>query len=1164
MSYLSFQLNDIVDEDENTEDEDSSNEKNYLIHLFGRSALTDKRHPDKSVCLTLEGFEPHFYLRVSDESFNKARFTDWLKNVYEIADITVSAPFQSKDFDGFRGNKPSWFVKISSKSRQCIKGAAASIANVLKLEIKLWIPRESTIDDATAIYNTKFPNIPVEDQYLGPKGDKNRLLRLRFSSLEYYQKACRIEYRKAKREYFETFQRISLLRYETELRENKSIKLYGSNLDIILRFMHISGIRGTSWVSAHVNAFHVPDNGVTCDLEGRIHWRNLRLDEVMNKTMQTTRFRILSYDIETMSSDPLGGFPQAKREGDAIIQIGMTFNYYHQSDCYKRILLSLKSCDPFANCDVKSYEDEGQLLQAFIEIMKEEDPDVITGYNILGFDNQYMKIRAERHGLSVPFSYWGRLGNECRFREKELSSSALGDNKFFYYDSPGRVQIDLLKVIQRDHNLPTYKLDNVASHFNQNKVEELFEDHFVTKDTDGLEEESYFSLKVIEKGSGVEDELEEKHKITKIDGDRVYFYGGPIDIDMSDDVTIKWCMVKDDLPAKKIFEWWPQDSAKRAIIGKYCVKDCLLVNFLMEKLDILSNNMAMANVCFVPLRYIFFRGQGIKSLSLVAEQCYRDGYLIPAIEREDYTNMIWKQPTKKRLMSYGDNTSSCTFERCEAKGCLAEYEGGVIVCESCWRIQYDSSYIGAKVIDPKPGIYWSPIAVLDYASLYPSSIISKNMSWETVVEDPSYDKLEGYDYHEVSYTEGNNNKEVVCRFAQPQDGTYGVIPRILKQLLQERSMTKKHIKSERDQFKRKILDGHQLALKITANSLYGQLGALTSAIYKKSLAACTTSVGQSMLSQAQTFIETQFVPMIESLPDEHWVKEIIPFQPKVIYGDTDSIFISFNLRDDIESRQKRDYTIRLGILASDMIRPLLAKPQELEYEKTFHPFIVLCKKKYAGHKYETNPDSYVVSHMGIVLKRRDNAKIVKKVCGGILQRMLTESSSEKVINFTKNMLKDIINEKFGLHYFITTKRLRALYVNPDSIVHAKLAKRMTERDPGSAPQVNDRISYVNVYKPEFLDNNKLLQGDKVEELNYVRENNLKVDYLHYITNQIMIPACQFLCLLINSPEKTIFQPIIEETLKNRRAQKSRKIHRQFHNWFGSADTSIESRFTVLV
>jgi DNA polymerase elongation subunit (family B) len=152
--------------------------------------------------------------------------------------------------------------------------------------------------------------------------------------------------------------------------------------------------------------------------------------------------------------------------------------------------------------------------------------------------------------------------------------------------------------------------------------------------------------------------------------------------------------------------------------------------------------------------------------------------------------------------------------------------------------------------------------------------------------------------------------------------------------------------------------------------------------------------------------------------------------------------------------------------------------------------------------------------MGIVLKRRDNAPIVKIIYGGIIDRIMKDGDIKLAINWTRRKLREFIQGKYGLHTLILSKTLSSYYKDPDRIAHKVLADRIAERDPGNKPQVNDRIPfiYIDVSKTKFK--NSKLQGDRIEHPDYIIEHDLKPDYEHYITNQIMKPVSQIfgLCL----------------------------------------------------
>jgi DNA polymerase delta subunit 1 len=237
------------------------------------------------------------------------------------------------------------------------------------------------------------------------------------------------------------------------------------------------------------------------------------------------------------------------------------------------------------------------------------DPDIITGYNIWGFDLKYLYDRSVLLGISEEFCQLGRIKTKTsQLVEKQLQSSALGQNFFYILEMEGRVQVDIMKVVQRDFKLDMYKLDFVAETFlKMNKV---------------------------------------------------------------------------DLSPKQLFAKYKEGgSANIREIAVYCVQDCELCNKLMNKLEIVTNNVGMGNVCHVPFYWLFLRGQGVKIYSLVARQCRKEGFLL----------------------------------KLQRKGA-----------------DEDKGYEGAVVLVATPGIYMTPVSVNDFASLYPSSMISENISHDSI------------------------------------------------------------------------------------------------------------------------------------------------------------------------------------------------------------------------------------------------------------------------------------------------------------------------------------------------------------------------------------------------------------------------------------------------
>jgi hypothetical protein len=234
----------------------------------------------------------------------------------------------------------------------------------------------------------------------------------------------------------------------------------------------------------------------------------------------------------------------------------------------------------------------------------------------------------------------------------------------------------------------------------------------------------------------------------------------------------------------------------------------------------------------------------------------------------------------------------------------------------------------------------------------------------------------------------------------------------------------------------------------------------------------------------------------------------------MIVHNTDSVFFTFNLQTPegkpIRGKEALEITIELAQEAGHLASSLLKGPHDLEYEKTFMPFCLLSKKRYVGMLYETDPNKCKRKEMGIVLKRRDNAPIVKDIYGGIIDILMKEQNITMAIDFLKNSLQNIVDEKYPMDKLIITKSLRSGYKNPQSIAHKVLSDRITTRDPGNKPSSGDRIPFVYINTT----NKKALQGDKIETPTFIKENNLKIDYSFYITNQIMKPVQQVFALVL--------------------------------------------------
>ena len=799
-----------------------------------------------------------------------------------------------------------------------------------------------------------------------------------------------------------------------------------------------------------------------------------------------------------------------KLEGDKCTFIGSTFMNYGNKDPHFNHCIVLNSCSdiPIENSVVESYHTERELLLAWQRLVQKENPDIIIGYNIFGFDYQFMFHRAEENGCVEDFLKLSRNKDEiCGSKDNDsgrwkIEESTLqiasGQHDLRFIKMNGRLQVDLYNFYRREANLISYKLDYVAGNFigdfvkSVEYIEPLKQSVIKTSNMTGLLVGSYIHFEEI--GHSVDYYADgAKFIVTELDKTNGKFM---IDALVSPDIInkkVRWCLAKDDVTPKDIFRLTNGTAYDRSVIAKYCIQDCNLVHYLFNKSDILTGYIEMAKICSVPINFLVMRGQGIKLTSYVAKKCREKRTLMPVIEK-----------------------------------------GGL-----------DEGYEGAIVLDPKCDLYLdNPVACVDYASLYPSSMISENLSHDSKVwtreydlagnlieewgeKDENgvyiYDNLPGYEYVDIHYDTYRYHRKhskaaaekikcgyKMCRFAQPFGEGEGIMPSILKELLKARKDTRKLIPQQTDEFMKNVLDQRQLGYKVTANSLYGQCGAKTSTFYEKDIAACTTATGRKLLTYAKRIIEECYGNKICQ------TKKYGPVLTKAeyIYGDTDSVFFTFNLETPdgkpIRGKEALEITIEIAQEAGHLASQFLKGPHDLEYEKTFMPFCLLSKKRYVGMLYETDPNKGKRKEMGIVLKRRDNAPIVKDIYGGIIDILMKKQNIQEAIDFLKSSLQNIVDEKYAMDKLIITKSLRSGYKNPQSIAHKVLADRITARDPGNKPGPGDRIPFVYISSKD----KKALQGEKIETPTFIVENRIKIDYSFYITNQIMKPVQQVFALVL--------------------------------------------------
>ncbi|KAI5122485.1 hypothetical protein M0805_001394 [Coniferiporia weirii] len=488
---------------------------------------------------------------------------------------------------------------------------------------------------------------------------------------------------------------------------------------------------------------------------------------------------------------------------------------------------------------------------------------------------------------------------------------------------------------------------------------------------------------------------------------------------------------KEDVHHSVITELQNGTAESRRRLAVYCLKDAYLPQRLMDKLMCLVNYAEMARVTGVPFNFLLSRGQSIKVLSQLYRRANDEGYVVPTLKGE----------------------------------------------------VSDEQYEGATVIEPKKGYYDAPIATLDFSSLYPSIMMAHNLCYTTLLDKNTIDRLKLV--KGVDYSQTPNNDLFVTK-----ERRKGLLPSILEDLIAARKRAKADLKKETDPFRRAVLDGRQLALKISANSVYGFTGATIGKLPCLPISSSVTSYGRQMIEKTKQEVEA-----------EYCIANGREHDAEIIYGDTDSVMVKFGPQDLATVMQ-------MGSEAADFVTAKFVKPIKLEFEKVYFPYLLISKKRYAG-LYWTKTEKYdKMDSKGIETVRRDNCRLVSTVIETCLHKMLIDRDVKGAEDYTKQVIADLLQNKIDMSQLVITKALsKTDYAGKQA--HVVLAERMKERDAGSAPALGDRVAYVVIKGMK-----NAAAYEKSEDPIYVLENSIPIDTKYYLENQLSKPLLR------------IFEPIL--------------------------------------
>lgn len=845
----------------------------------------------------------------------------------------------------------------------------------------------------------------------------------------------------------------------------------------VVRLFHQLHIKPMDWV--HCEPCLVQEDPLT-NARVLVHWQSLHAIE---PPAYIAPLILASFDIECWSES--GDFPVATLDNDKVIQVSVVLQYLNfpqlPGEVFHKTIFVLDSCEPIEGARVVVCHTEAQLLSEFAKYVRYVDPDVLVGYNIHSFDWDYLQTRAKKWRVELMLS---RL-QESFPMVRTTRVTSRGERDVIYVQTPGRVQFDMLNVIQNDEGLPqlvSYSLEFVSTYYlNQHK---------------------------------------------------------------------------NDVSPHQMWVWQQGSSEDRKRIAEYCLQDSVLPLRLLSKLDMFLKKMGMAQVCWVPLAFILLRGQSVKAQSLVTYSCHADPLpqnqfvikdLFPA-PKTKYAGAIVLKP---RVGAYMDPvavndfnslypSASISHNLCPSKlvkpsdvplyASRPDLRIIAVRWRDCQRYDPDEwkDMCAPDAVSNQKGIRSffekerdeNPdeveldldadqdvqIEEVSASHLDPALSLAPDIKVEFADAPMERSHQEAAHMEQAVSAFVEQSELNVHYFVQPTPGALagseetregrGIVPRILLELLRQRKIYKKKMEEEKDPFQRSILDALQLSYKITANSIYGQMGTSTSAIRCLPVAASITAVGRMQLLLTRQVVRDTMPGAI------------------VVYGDTDSVFVKYPVTAE-SAVERREQAKAFAEQLEERMASLLPWPHRLAYEKVYDPFLLVNKKRYSAPIYENDMTKFKkVDTKGMSNKRRDFAKVAQTIFSNLLRTVHTTRSFEAGIQQVRQDLMHLLSGQVPLEDLVITKSLRSQYKTPTPPCHKALRDRMFKRDPGSAPHTGDRVPYVFV---KIKQGKAKSQGDLVEHPDYIKQHKLQPDYVYYVEHQIKNAVEEVLGLFAPDP-----------------------------------------------
>jgi DNA polymerase elongation subunit (family B) len=780
------------------------------------------------------------------------------------------------------------------------------------------------------------------------------------------------------------------------------LKIHEQDASPILQMICAKNINSVGWINFTGIPVNTEDKMTVCDEEYYVKWNDIskfETDHIGNPL-------VMGFDIEVNSSNP-AAMPDAKKANDKIFQISCVFTRDNDGDDVvpEKYLLTLGETDENLLEEATKllmFRTEAELLIGFTKLVLLKNPNVIVGYNILGFDIPYMIKRQEVCGLGREFTTMGFSRAPAIQRKIKWSSSAYGTQEFEYLDAEGRIFVDLLPLIKRDYKLDNYKLKTVSEYF--------------------LKDDTKADLSV----SGI---FKCYRVGTKKDADGGY-----------------------SKMAKKAI----------ALCGKYCVQDSVLVVKLMKKIQTWVGLCEMAKTVNCSIFSLYTQGQQIKVFSQVYKYAKdnnivveKDGYQTKEDERYVGAHVFPPVPgIYDRVVPFDFSSLYPTTIIAYNIDYSTLVTDDSIPDSKCHVMQWED-HLGCEH-DPKVIRRMELSAIIEKEKQEIKALREKRDSKEKTsskkkdlismiieMERKKQERQECIDLinekteklkpliaeRSALVKTIQKNKMCAARNYRFVKEPLGVLPTILQNLLDARKKTRNQIKNYSKTITEEnknevnmiisVLDKRQLAYKISANSMYGAMGVKKGYLPFMPGAMCTTYKGRCNIEI-----------VAKTIPEK--------YGGQLVYGDTDSNYIHFP-----HLKTAQDSWDFAELVASE-VSELFPKPIKLDFEAVIYwRFFILTKKRYMYKSCLRDGDvGEKIGKKGVLLARRDSSVFVRNLYEDVIKMVFKHTSKEDILYFILQELNRMFSNSVDYKKFVITKSVGST----ENLVPVYVRDEVTKKD----------------------------------------------------------------------------------------------------------------------